>query len=69
MPKEEPAISGEDFTRWMAAMGYSYTDVEANLGIGSRHTIVKFRRDGAPLYIALACSAIAAGLGPYRPVR
>lgn len=67
MAKEEPVMSGADFTAWMEAEGLSYSGVQQKLGIGNRNTIVKYRSEGAPLTVALACNAISAGLGPWRP--
>jgi hypothetical protein len=58
-------MSGKDFEAWMEKRGLSITGAMAALEIGSRHTIIKFKRDGAPLYIALACAAIAAGVAPW----
>lgn len=58
-------MSGQDFTAWMERLGFSITDAMRELGIGSRHTIIKFKREGAPLYIALACAAVAAGVAPW----
>jgi hypothetical protein len=67
MAKEEPAMTGEEFSAWMDAEGLSYSGVQATLGIRNRSTISTYRSDGAPLTVALACSAVSAGLGPWRP--
>lgn len=69
MPREEPAMSGADFTAWMELMGFTWREAQQRLGIGNRNTVAKYRLEGAPLSIALACSALAAGLGPWSPGR
>lgn len=61
------AMTGAEFVSWMEKMGLSYTGVQEVLGIGTRNTIARYRKNGAPLLVALACGAIAAGLGPYKP--
>lgn len=58
-------MTGKDFEIWLEQTGFSITVAMAALGIGSRHTIIKFKREGAPRYIALACAAIVANVPPY----
>lgn len=54
-------MSGEEFTAWMAHMGYRKADVARLLGLG-RNTVPRYMKEGAPDYIAYACAAIAFGL-------
>jgi hypothetical protein len=59
-------MSAADFRSWQAAVGLSNREVARRLGV-SPNSPGRWRRDGAPLDTALACSAIAAGLEPWRP--
>jgi len=57
-----------DFTAWVALMkerGYSERDLVKMLGTGSNQ-ITRWRRNGAPPYIGLACAALAYGLQSWR---
>lgn len=67
MSREEPAMSAADFRAWMEREQLSLRGAQARLGIGSRNSLLKYLAEGAPLTVALACSAISAGLGPWRP--
>ena len=58
-------ISAEDFRAWMERMSWNDVQATAGLGLGSRHTLVKYKAEGAPLYIALACAALIRGLSPW----
>lgn len=59
-------MSASDFATWMDRMGFKSNDTAAEaLGVGSRNTIAKYRKDGAPLYIALACAALINNIPPY----
>lgn len=65
-PREgTPAMSPADFQAWLDHMGLNQRSAAAALGI-SPTSIVKYRREGAPLYIERACAAIAAGLPTWR---
>lgn len=45
------------FNRWLAKMGFS--DMQAAEALGAhRNSIRAWRRDGAPNYVAIACTAI-----------
>lgn len=59
-------MKGEEFTAWMAAQGLNDSSAARALEI-SRTTVIKYKAGGAPLVVALACAALAAGLEPWRP--
>lgn len=54
-------MTADDFNAWLAHMGYSGLEAARKLGCAN-NTVVKYRRDGAPDYIGLACAALAFGL-------
>jgi hypothetical protein len=58
-------VSAAEFTAWVAHMrathNLSERDLVRLLGTGSNQ-ITRWKRNGAPPYIAFACAAIAAGL-------
>ncbi|MTI44256.1 hypothetical protein JM93_04071 [Roseibium hamelinense] len=59
-------MNADEFQHWCQRMGFKSTAATAEaLGIGSRNTIAKFRKQGAPRYIALACAALVNNLPPY----
>ena len=63
-------MTPQDFESWMSRMGFkSSTAAQEALGIGSRHTITKYRKEGAPLFIALACAALLNNIPPYQERR
>ena len=53
------------FRAWLKEMDFTDAAAAKALGIGSRNTIAKYRAEGAPLHIALACAALAEGLEPW----
>lgn len=59
-------MKGEDFLAWMESRGLNDSSAARTLGI-SRTTVIKYREEGAPPLVALACAAISAGLGPWEP--
>lgn len=61
-------MTGEDFTAWMQHMGYNITQTVQALEV-SRNTVPRYMKDGAPLYIALACAALARKIQPWRAGR
>ncbi|WP_323034095.1 hypothetical protein [Pararhodobacter sp.] len=61
------AMTAEDFEAWLDLRGISGREAARQLGV-SNDTITKYKRQGAPLYIALACSALCHGLPPWRKV-
>ncbi|OQC18922.1 MAG: hypothetical protein BWX69_03140 [Planctomycetes bacterium ADurb.Bin069] len=54
-----------DFEAWITRMGWSGLEAARRLGT-SKNSVVRYRREGAPLTVALACAALAAGLGPWK---
>lgn len=65
MTKQE--MSGEDFSAWIEHMGYSGREAARQLGLAN-DSVVKYKREGAPLHVALACAALAFGLPPWKRV-
>jgi len=57
-------MDAKDFTAWQAHMGFNDSETSRRLGI-TRKTIAKYKTDGAPLHVALACAALAFGLPPW----
>jgi hypothetical protein len=60
-------MTADDFNAWLEHTGFSGLEAARQLGTAN-NTIVRYRRDGAPHYIGLACSAICQGLPPWRKV-
>lgn len=58
-------MTGEDFTEWMKREKHSVSSAARALGI-SRTTVMKYKEEGAPEYIGLACAALALGSGAWR---
>ena len=58
-------MTGKAFCAWLEQMKLSDRTAVVALGLGSRNTIAKYKVEGAPLYIALACAALARGLPPF----
>jgi len=56
-------MDAKAFCDWMERMDFNILEVSAALGI-SRNTITRYRREGTPLYVDLACSALSYGLPP-----
>jgi transcriptional regulator with XRE-family HTH domain len=53
-----------NFRAWQKHMGWSNSEIARRLQI-ARGTVIKYRLEGAPLHIALAAVALAAGLEPW----
>lgn len=53
-----------DFTAWLAHMRWSDSEASRQLEC-ARNSIAKWKRVGAPRYIALAAAALAFGLPPW----
>lgn len=64
---EEPraVISAAELAVWQRTMGLNDSQAMAALGIASRHTWKKMRREGAGRTVALACAALIRGLKPW----
>ena len=54
-------MTGEQFTEWMARMGWNIITTAERLGLG-RNTVARYRKEGAPDHIAYACAALAMNL-------
>ncbi len=54
-------MTGEDFTAFLAHMGWNKSEASRVLGLG-RNTVDRYLDGGAPAYIGYACAAIAFGL-------
>ncbi|SKA13668.1 hypothetical protein SAMN05428963_106205 [Consotaella salsifontis] len=61
-------MTPQDFNAWLDQLWFCDEDAAENLGVDVE-TIVRFRKEGAPHYIALACSAIERRLKPWQPRR
>ena len=57
-------MTGDDFARFMAHMGWSERETATRLEL-SRNSVAKYKREGAKIDIDLACAALAAGLPPW----
>ncbi len=59
-------MTSDDLRAWQAAMGYTYAQAHAALGVSSA-TYARMLADGGriDLRTALACAALAAGLKPW----
>lgn len=54
-------MTADDFLAWIDHMGWYNVRAAKELGV-SRNTITRYAKEGAPVHIALACSALAFGL-------
>jgi transcriptional regulator with XRE-family HTH domain len=61
-------MTAEDFAAWIDHMKLSERKVAETLQL-SRTTVAKYRREGAPVHIGLACAALAFGLPEWRAVQ
>jgi len=58
-------MSASEFAEWLKAMKISGAEAARQLGI-TPNTITRYRRTGAPLVVALACSALFHRLGEWK---
>lgn len=58
-------MTASDFSAFLAHMGWSDYTAARELG-SARNSIIAWRKRGAPLYVALACAALANGLPAWR---
>jgi hypothetical protein len=58
-------MKAEDFTAWLAHMGWSQRRAARELGC-AQNSIKAWLANGAPTYIGFACSAVCQGLPPWR---
>lgn len=61
-------MTGRAFNAWMDAAGFTDSEAARQLGTAPS-TIARYRADGGPALLALACSAISAGLSPWKSAR
>lgn len=58
-------MTASDFAAWLASMkasrGWHKKDCAEALGVWPKQ-VTRWRENGAPAYVALACAAISAGL-------
>ena len=57
-------MSPQEFSSWMDRMWLDEKEAARELGISTRR-VRQYEADGAPHYIALACSALARKLPPW----
>ena len=55
----------KDFSAWLDHMGFNDSEAARRLEI-SRNTLVKYKVEGGPAWLGLACAAIAFGLPAWR---
>lgn len=55
-------MTKDEFNAWLELMGFSGLEAARQLGL-AKNSVVKYRSEGAPEYIRLACQALAAQHG------
>jgi len=63
---EDFTMTAKDFCAWLDHMKLNDSAATRALGLGSRHTLARYKTQGAPRHIALACAALAFGLPPWK---
>lgn len=58
-------MDAKDFVAWIEHMGWTDSEVSRRLDL-ARNTVVKYKAEGAPASIGLACAALAFGLPAWR---
>lgn len=65
-------MTKEDVKAWLRHMrflGFANTDAECAEALGiSRTTLHRYKLEGAPRHIALACQAVICRLSPYKEI-
>ncbi|WP_022697909.1 helix-turn-helix transcriptional regulator [Euryhalocaulis caribicus] len=59
-------MKAEDFRAWLEFEELMDATAARILGIGSRNTLAKYKKEGAPTYIGLACAAYSAGMDEWK---
>lgn len=59
-----PDMRGKTFAAWCGAMGYTDSAAARALDVAPS-TIARYRENGAPYMVSLACAALARGLKPW----
>ena len=62
-PRVQP-MTGKQFAAWCDHMGLRDSDAARQLGTAPS-TIARYRKDGGPALLGLACAAISAGLSSW----
>ena len=57
-------MTAHDFIAWLDQLWLSDRDAAADLGVSTQE-IARFKYEGAPKSVALACSALASDLDPW----
>lgn len=58
-------MTADDFKEWLKAMKISGTEASRLLDV-HQNTIARYKRDGAPKVVSLACSALFHRLGEWK---
>lgn len=58
-------MEAEDFIAFLRVMGWSDAEALRRLGIGSHNTLAGYKKNGGPLWLGLACAALARSLKPW----
>lgn len=58
-------MDADEFKGWLEFMKFNDAEATRALGVGSRNTVAKFKAEGAPRYIGLACAALALNARPW----
>lgn len=59
-------MTAEDFIAWRGVLGFNRAEASRRLGIAPNTVTAYERGQPIPLYVALACAALAYGLPPWR---
>jgi hypothetical protein len=57
--EEQEPMTGDDFSKWRAALGISLTEAARLLGVGRRTVMAYMKRDELPAAVAIACRTLA----------
>jgi len=68
MALEDGLMPAADFVAWMEQQHLNDTTAARELGV-SRPSVIKYRKEGAPRVVALACAALSADLEPEDALR
>lgn len=62
-------MTATDLRAWPQVMGHAYDTAAAALGVGRATYAAWLAGRAIPGPVGLACAALAAGLGPWRPAQ
>lgn len=57
-------MTGQEFCDWQDRMKLNDVKTAKALAL-SRNTVAKYKIEGAPLHVALACAALVRGIAPW----